>query len=51
MKKIIMSGMILVIMSIFLGGCFIPVEEHGREGHRGDRERERHEERHEGGRY
>ncbi len=47
MKRIIMSGMILIIMSVFLGGCFVAVEDHGRGGHRGDRDRERHEERHE----
>jgi hypothetical protein len=48
MKKIIMAVMVLVIMSVFLGGCFIGFEDHDRGGHRGGEDRgERHEERHE----
>lgn len=40
--------MVLVIMSGFLGGCFIAVEDEGRGGRRGDWDRgERHEEHHE----
>ncbi len=47
MKKIIISEMILVIMSVFLGGCFIAVEDYDRGGHGRDRDRgERHEEHH-----
>ena len=40
--------MVLVIMSVFLGGCFIGFEDHDRGGHGGGEDRgERHEEYHE----
>ncbi len=48
MKKIILLGLAFVMMSVFLGGCFIGFEDHDGRGHEERRDRgERHEEHHE----
>jgi hypothetical protein len=38
MKRIIMLTMVLVMMLVSLGGCFLPYEGHGRGGGRDDRD-------------